>query len=44
MSNVTFTIGNETREQLDALTHVTGKLQETVLREVVKTLAAKPIK
>jgi predicted transcriptional regulator len=37
MSSVTFTIDNETREQIDNLARVTRKLKETVLREVVET-------
>jgi predicted transcriptional regulator len=37
MSSVTFTIDNETREQIDTLARITRKPKETVLQEVVKT-------
>ena len=36
-SYVAFTINEATREQIDHLTHVTGKPEEAVLREVVET-------
>ena len=37
MSSVTFTIDNQTREQIDNLARMTRKPKETVLREVVET-------
>ncbi len=36
MSSVTFTIDQETREQIDTLARKTNKPKETVLRDVMK--------
>jgi predicted DNA-binding protein len=36
-SQVAITINEATREQINTLAHITGKPQETVLREVVET-------